>query len=66
MQDNEPSLHDISDFKKVDRKKSRVIWTIIIVTIAVISIILTVKIANNNVSDYIGTPKNPGINVTKD
>jgi hypothetical protein len=66
MTDNEPTLEDIEDYEGHESKKKKSIINKVIIFCLVIGAILAiVKVTNNSVSDYIGTPQNPGINTAR-
>ena len=63
---DEPSLDKIDDFNDKESPEKRNTVRLIIVTLLIISAIFAYfKLDNSTVSDYEGTPKAPGIDVTK-
>jgi hypothetical protein len=63
---NEPSLEKIDDFNGKESKSKRNTIRLILIGLIVIGIVYSFfKYENNQVSDYIGTPENPGINTAK-
>lgn len=65
--DNEPTLNSIDDYNNNETPEKRKTVYLIIGGLIVFAIILgIVKAMNNSVSDYIGTPENPGIVVSRD
>lgn len=63
---DEPSLDKIDDFKGKESKDKRNTVRLVIVGLLVFGAIYSFfRYNNNQVSDYVGTPEKPGINVTK-
>jgi len=63
---NEPTLDTIDDYNNQETPQKRKSIRLIIGGLFVFAIILSyIKISNDTVSDYIGTPENPGIDVTR-
>ena len=66
MNTNEPSLNQIDDYNGHESKSKRKTVNFIIAALLIIGVILGVLKSNNSkVSDYVGTPQHPGINVQK-
>jgi len=63
---NEPTLDTIDDYNNQETPEKRKSIRLIIGGLFIFAIILSyIKISNDTVSDYIGTPENPGIDVTR-
>jgi hypothetical protein len=63
---NEPTLDTIDDYNNQETPQKRKTIRLIIVGLFVFAALLSyIKITNDTVSDYIGTPENPGINITR-
>lgn len=63
---DEPSLDKIDDFNGKESKDKRNTVRLVIIGLLIFGAIYSfVKYNNNQVSDYVGTPEKPGINVTK-
>jgi len=66
MIDNEPSMSKIDDYNGNESKEKRsTVNKVIIICLAVGAILVALKLAYNNPSDYVGTPENPGINTAR-
>lgn len=66
MKENEPTLEQIEDYNgNESAEKSRTIKMVILGLLIVGGIYAALKIAFNDVSDYVGTKENPGISTTK-
>jgi hypothetical protein len=66
MIDNEPSMSKIDDYNGNESKEKRsTVNKVIILCLAVGAILVALKLAYNNPSDYVGTPENPGINTAR-
>lgn len=64
--DNEPTLDTIDDYDNNETpKKRKTIYAIIIGLIIFIVVLSIIKFSYNEVSDYIGTPSNPGIDLSR-
>ncbi|HIQ46940.1 MAG TPA: hypothetical protein EYH57_04885 [Sulfurovum sp.] len=62
---NEPTLRTIDDYNnKESSRKRKTIRLVILGLVLFAGLLSYIKMTNNTVSDYIGTPDNPGINVT--
>ena len=62
---NEPTMDYIDDYNNQESAQKRKSIRLIIVGLVLFAGLLSyVKMTNDTVSDYIGTPDNPGINVT--
>ena len=62
---NEPTMENIDDYNNQESpQKRRNVRLIILGLILFAGLLSYVKITNDKVSGYIGTPNNPGINVT--
>jgi len=62
---NEPTMENIDDYNNQESAQKRKSIRLIIVGLVLLAGLLSyVKMTHNTVSDYIGTPDNPGINVT--
>jgi len=62
---NEPTMDYIDDYNNQESAQKRKSIRLIIVGLVLLAGLLSyVKMTNDTVSDYIGTPDNPGINVT--
>jgi len=62
---NEPAMEYIDDYNNQESPQKRRNVRLIIVGLVLFAGLLSyVKMTNDTVSDYIGTPDNPGINVT--
>jgi len=65
--ENEPTMNTIDDYNNNETPEKRKTVRLIIGGLIVFAIILgVVKAMNNSVSDYIGTPENPGIVLGRD
>ncbi|MGB5920423.1 hypothetical protein [Arcobacter sp.] len=63
---NEPSLNKIDDYNGKESKSKRNTIRLVIIALLVLGGIYSFfKYDNNQVSDYVGTSENPGINTTK-
>jgi len=63
---NEPTLDTIDDYNNQETPTKRKTIRLIIGGLLVFAALLSyIKISNDTVSDYIGTAKNPGIDVTR-
>ena len=63
---NEPTMDTIDDYNNQETPEKRKSIRLIIGGLFIFAIILSyIKISNDTVSDYIGTPENPGIDVTR-
>jgi hypothetical protein len=63
---DEPSLEKIDDFNDKESKDKRNTVRLVVLGLILFGAIYSFfKYENNQVSDYIGTPEKPGINVTK-
>ena len=64
--ENEPTLNSIDDYENNESPKKRKMIRLIIGGLLMFAIVFgTIKIMNNKVSDYVGTPENPGIDMSK-
>jgi len=62
---NEPTLRTIDDYNnKESSRKRKTIRLVILGLVLFAGLLSYIKMTNNTVSDYIGTPDNPGINAT--
>ncbi len=62
---NEPTMDYIDDYNNQESAQKRKSIRLIIVGLVLLAGLLSyVKMTHDTVSDYIGTPDNPGINVT--
>lgn len=62
---NEPTMDKIDDYNNQETPEKRKQIRLIILGLVIFAGLLSyIKIANNTVSDYIGTNDNPGINIT--
>lgn len=62
---NEPALEYIDDYNNQESPQKRKTIRLIILGLVLFAGVLSyIKMTNNTVSDYIGTPENPGINIT--
>ena len=62
---NEPTMDYIDDYNNQESAQKRKSIRLIIVGLVLFAGLLSyVKMTHDTVSDYIGTPDNPGINVT--
>jgi hypothetical protein len=63
---DEPTLEKIDDFDNKESKDKRNTVRLVIIGLIVLGAIYSfIKYENNQVTDYVGTPDKPGINVTK-
>mgnify|MGYP001105168473 CR=1 FL=1 len=63
---DEPTLDKIDDFDNKESKDKRNTVRLVIIGLIVLGAIYSfIKYENNQVTDYVGTPDKPGINVTK-
>jgi len=59
---NEPTMDTIDDYHNQESKEKRKSIRMIILGLIVFGGLLSyIRVTNNTVSDYIGTPENPGI-----
>jgi len=59
---NEPTLKTIDDYENKESVQKRKNIRLIIISLVICAAILSyIKITHNTVSDYIGTPQNPGL-----
>jgi hypothetical protein len=66
MLNNEPSMSQMDDYNGNESKEKRsTINKVIILCLAVGAILVALKIAYSNPSDYVGTTENPGINTAR-
>ncbi len=64
--EDEPTLNSIDDYDNNESPKKRKTIYLIIGGLVLFAIILgLIKATNNKVSDYIGTPENPGIDISR-
>jgi len=64
--DDEPSLSTIDDYENNESPEKRKTIHMIIGGLILFVIVLgVIKVMNNEVSDYIGTPESPGIDVSR-
>jgi len=62
--ESEPTLSSIDDYDNNESPKKRKTVYMIIAGLVLFSIVLgVIKVTKNKVSDYIGTPENPGIDI---
>ncbi|HHD78282.1 MAG TPA: hypothetical protein ENK98_01380 [Epsilonproteobacteria bacterium] len=62
---NEPSMSTIDDYNNQESTQKRKTIRLIILGLVLFAGLLSyIKMTHETVSDYIGTPDNPGINVT--
>jgi len=64
MNNNEPSLNQISDFQTEDKEKAKVVYFVIGFLAVVAGVIIAVKLTSS-APEYVGTKSEPGINVIK-
>ena len=65
--ENEPTLDTIDDYNNNETEEKRKTIRLIIGGLVLFAIFLGyLRFANDTVSDYIGTTKSPGINVSRD
>lgn len=59
---NEPTLRTIDDYENKESPQKRKHIRLIIIGLIICAAMLSyLKMVNNTVSDYIGTPQNPGL-----
>lgn len=64
--DNEPTLDTIDDYDNNETpEKRKTIYLIIIGLIIFVTVLSILKLTYNEVSDYVGTASNPGIDLTR-
>jgi len=62
----EPSLNQIDDYNDNESPEKRKLIKLIVIGMVVAGVIFaTIKYNFNTVSDYVGTPQNPGINTAR-
>jgi len=63
---NEPTLESIEDYNNNESQDKRKTVRLIVLGLIILGVIYTaIRFEFNDVSDYIGTSKYPGINTTK-
>jgi hypothetical protein len=66
LKDNEPSLETIDDYDGKESPEKRKTVRFIILALILVGIVYSlIKTNSSEVSDYIGTPEKPGMDVTK-
>jgi len=64
--EDEPTLSSIDDYENHESPEKRKTIYFIIGALVVLAIVFgIIKQTNNKVSDYIGTPENPGIDLNR-